>query len=213
MGCVPNTEYQVLPQQSAFTSGMAVMISIFTFGHISGAYVNPLTSICAVIVGQTPMQLLPFYLVSEFAGGISGYGLLLLVTPAQRMKFGDGSHGVCTAIPNADLTTAQALGAEIIFSVILSLANCASWDPRNFDQTDSLPLKFGLLVGTLIMTGGAYTGAIMNPVRSFAPAVWNNEWERHWIYWVGPIFSAVVVSLLYRVLVLRGKSSRNSSVL
>ncbi|XP_018307127.1 aquaporin TIP5-1 [Mycetomoellerius zeteki] len=38
---------------------------------------------------------------------------------------------------------------------------------------------------------GLYTGCSMNPVRSFAPAFWNDNWKDHWIYWVGPILRAL----------------------
>lgn len=206
MGCVPTNRNEVPPAQSALISGLAVMITIFLFGHTSGAHVNPLTSICAVIVGKISCKMLPFYLVAQISGALSGYGLLKYVTPAYRLEYESGSHGVCTTVPNTELTDLQALVVEIIFSLILSFANCSSWDPRNIDKCDSLSLKFGFLVGTLIMAGGTYTGASMNPFKSFAPALWNNDWERHWIYWVGPLISAVVAPISYRMLILKGKS-------
>ncbi|KAB0797149.1 hypothetical protein PPYR_08143 [Photinus pyralis] len=206
MGCVPNSQNELLPESAAIVSGLAVMITIFLFGHISGAHVNPLTSINAVIVGQISFKLLPFYLLAQLTGALSGYGMLKYVTPAYRLEYTEGNHGVCATVPHTDLTAAQALVAEIIFSLILSFANCSSWDPRNVDKADSMPLKFGFLVGTLIMAGGTYTGASMNPFKSFAPAAWNNDWERHWVYWVGPLTSAVAVPICYRMLVLKGKN-------
>lgn len=38
----------------------------------------------------------------------------------------------------------------------------------------------------------------MNPTRSLGPAVWNNSWQHHWIYWVGPLVGAALTSLIYR---------------
>lgn len=38
----------------------------------------------------------------------------------------------------------------------------------------------------------------MNPTRSLGPAVWNNSWSNHWIYWVGPLLAGAVTSLVYK---------------
>jgi len=39
----------------------------------------------------------------------------------------------------------------------------------------------------------------MNPTRSLGPAVWNDSWAHHWIYWVGPLVAGAVTSLIYRM--------------
>jgi aquaporin rerated protein, invertebrate len=38
----------------------------------------------------------------------------------------------------------------------------------------------------------------MNPARTFGPAVWNNAYEAHWVYWVAPLLAAVLTSLTYK---------------
>ena len=40
----------------------------------------------------------------------------------------------------------------------------------------------------------------MNPARSFGPAAIANNWENHWIYWVGPISGAVIAAIVYKIL-------------
>lgn len=45
---------------------------------------------------------------------------------------------------------------------------------------------------------GLFTGSSMNPTRSLGPAVWNNSWQHHWIYWVGPLVGAALTSVIYR---------------
>ena len=40
----------------------------------------------------------------------------------------------------------------------------------------------------------------MNPVRSLAPALWNWNWENHWIYWVAPLSGSIVTSFIYKAI-------------
>lgn len=50
----------------------------------------------------------------------------------------------------------------------------------------------------------------MNPARSLAPALWNNYWEYHWIYWVGPLVASVLSSLVYRFIFRREVVDKNT---
>lgn len=45
---------------------------------------------------------------------------------------------------------------------------------------------------------GPFTGASMNPARSFAPALWNGNFNKHWIYWLAPLSAAGVTAVAYK---------------
>jgi glycerol uptake facilitator-like aquaporin len=61
-------------------------------------------------------------------------------------------------------------------------------------------LAIGLTVGLEAAFMGPITGASMNPVRSFGPALVGGIWQDHWLYWVAPILGAQLAVFVYRYL-------------
>ncbi|CAN1238973.1 Aquaporin TIP4-1 [Linum grandiflorum] len=59
------------------------------------------------------------------------------------------------------------------------------------------PLLTGLVVGANIMVGGPFSGASMNPARSFGPALVAGVWTDHWVYWVGPLLGGGLAGFVY----------------
>lgn len=54
---------------------------------------------------------------------------------------------------------------------------------------------------TYCLSGVYYTGASLNPARSFGPAVISGVWpDYHWIYWIGPILGSLLAYLAYFLL-------------
>ncbi|XP_022920543.2 aquaporin-like isoform X1 [Onthophagus taurus] len=194
---------------SCFAAGLAVTTAIHIFGPISGAHVNPVTTVGAFIMNQIPLYMVPIYIIPQLAGSTVGYGLLMVVTPEAFLRAPEDPnfkdlprHGIGMNIPSTDIYPSQALAMEMFITIILTFANCSSWDPRAKHLVDSVSIRFGLIVAGINLAAASYTGASMNPARSFGPALWNNDWHLHWIYWVGPLTSAVVGSLIYKYLFL-----------
>ena len=94
------------------------------------------------------------YFVAEMLGAFLGFGLLILLTP-QNIFRPDGisieipAAGYCSTVPHESLTDVQAVFIEFFATSILIFICCASWDPRNSDKQDSVPLKFGFAVAAL----------------------------------------------------------------
>lgn len=80
-----------------------------------------------------------------------GFGILKMLTPAAVFTgpLENGSAGFCVTMPNAGITTMQAVGIEFLATGVLVLVCCGVWDPRNAKMHDSVPLKFGFTIGCL----------------------------------------------------------------
>ncbi|KAI7815657.1 Entomoglyceroporin-1 [Rhyzopertha dominica] len=208
MGCVASITGGPIPhEQISFTFGLAVMISLQCFGHISGSHINPVVTITAAVLGNMPLVQVPIYFFGQLLGALAGFGALKVVTPSQHLPTkivstpeGNLTFGVCSPSMNLDLSVGQTFLVEFFASLILVFVCCGVWDKRNRDKHDSAPVRFGLAVAALAMAAGPYTGANMNPVRSFAPALLNGDWHLQWVYWIAPIAAAFFGALLYRIL-------------
>ncbi|KAG7212268.1 hypothetical protein KM043_012597 [Ampulex compressa] len=202
MGCVSSLGVVPPHLQITLTFGLAVMVVIQCIGHISHAHINPAITVGAVVLGKKTIPEALVYFLSQTIGAILGYGMLKVVTPSDLLTAGakDDADKFCVTNLHKDLSAIQGLILEGLSTGILMMVACAVWDRRNEKNSDSVPLKFGFAVAVMAMAFGPYTGCSMNPVRSLAPALWNNQWSHHWVYWFGPIGGALLSSFMYRTI-------------
>lgn len=213
MGCVKSPSYPNSHFQSAVNFGFVILICIQCFSVVSGAHINPSVTLAKYICKGISLPMALLYFVAQILGAIIGYGLLLASLPNNVVRSSDTPDGVCITVVAKDITLWQGLLIEFLLTCILVIVCCAVWDPRNAKFHDSVPIRFGLAVGCLALTAGQFTGASMNPARSFAPAVWNNVWEHHWIYWVGPLVASLLTSLLYKYVFCREPEEKEENTL
>nr|XP_003702537.1 PREDICTED: aquaporin AQPAe.a-like isoform X1 [Megachile rotundata] len=202
MGCIGSLGVVPSHLQIALTFGLAVMLVIQSIGHISHAHINPAITVGAMVLGKKTIPQGIVYILSQLIGSVMGFGMLKVVTPAERLTAStvEDAHLFCVTDLHSDLTAIQGLLLEGISTGILMLVACAVWDIRNQQNTDSVPLRFGMTVTVLAIAFGPYTGCSMNPARSLAPALWNNQWSHHWIYWFGPIGGSLLSSFMYKTI-------------
>ncbi|XP_058062301.1 aquaporin AQPAn.G-like [Anopheles bellator] len=179
--------------------GMVVMMVFITFSATSGAIINPVVTLAAYICGTLSFPLMILYIVAQFAGALCGYGLLRAITPAVYYQQAlEAGYGHCVTAPHESLSSGEALAVEIFLSGVLVWTNCGVWDPRNSKDSDSVPVKFALLIAGLSIAGGPITGASMNPARTLAPAIWNQSFHGLWIYFAGPTVGSLLMATIYR---------------
>ncbi|KAH8308994.1 hypothetical protein KR059_004734, partial [Drosophila kikkawai] len=196
MGCVKTDLFANNHLQIVLNFGFAVLIAIQCFGCVSGAHLNPAVTVAAYIYDMVTLPMAFAYFVAQMLGAFIGYGLLMVLLPAETISTG---AGLCVTLPHATVTDAQGFGIEFVITSILVIVCCGVWDPRNAKFHDSVAIRFGLAIACLACAAGPFTGASMNPARSFAPALWNMHFEKNWIYWLAPLSSAALTAYAYKI--------------
>ncbi|MFD9286553.1 MIP/aquaporin family protein [Streptomyces mirabilis] len=176
--------------------GLAVglLISLLVLsrpGRISGGHMNPAISFAMWRFGIFPGRLVVPYVIAQFGGSTAGVIVARFVWGATAEN-----PPVTFAVlqPAAGWTAAGLFAAEavstgiVIFSVGYFLQS-----PR---LARLVPWLAGLLIGAAIALLGSATGASMNPVRQFGPALFSAEYSFLWVYLLAPMVGAFAAAVL-----------------
>ncbi|XP_022819802.1 aquaporin-like [Spodoptera litura] len=186
--CAPSAAAS--PLQRSIASGFVVALLVQCLAHVSGAQMNPTVTLAALVWGRMSRRRAACEMLAQLAGAVLG-------AAALRALLGLRAAETCATVPVAFIGPFQAVALEAALGGCLALANCAAWDARTAALKDSWPLRIGVSVAGLSLVGGELTGASMNPVRSFGPALWSSTWTSHWVYWVGPLGGSVLFTSVY----------------
>jgi MIP family channel proteins len=200
---LPIASQSVPDINGALASGFITATIIVGFSHISGAHINPAVTVSFIIVGSIDLLRALLYIGMQLLGAASASYLLKLITPsAAQANLG------MTIITNG-VNLSQACIVETIITFILCYTVHSICDEHRTDIGGSKAFAVGLAVSIGCLFGGPYTGASMNPARSFGPAVVMNSWKNHWIYWLGPMLGSIIAALLYTRILKRSSSTKD----
>ena len=68
----------------ALAHGLILCALIYTYGHISGAQVNPAVSLGLAVGGEQDWNKTAYYIVAQFIGGIVAAAVLVMVFPQEN---------------------------------------------------------------------------------------------------------------------------------
>jgi aquaporin Z len=171
--------------------GLTVMAAILFMGKVGGAHLNPVVSLAFASRGDFPWRRLPGYIVSQLAGGILACLFLWAVFGRPGM-FG-------ATVPGPSVSDLQAMLVEVVLtmglvSVILGTASSA----QNVGALSAIAV--GGYIALAGLWSSPFSGASMNPVRSFAPDLVRGDLSHTWLYVAGPLLGAVLAVVFAYVL-------------
>jgi len=170
----------------------AVALVYSPWGGRSGAHFNPALTLGFYRLGMVAPADATWYTVSQFAGGVVGMlvALLLVRIPLAH----PGVHYVATQ--PGSLGVGAAFVAESVISFALMLVVLAvSHRPSIARWTGACA---GLLVALYITVEAPISGMSMNPARTFASAEVGWTWTGWWIYFTAPPLGMLAAAEAYR---------------
>lgn len=191
----------------ALAHGLAIATMVTAVGHISGGHFNPAVTFGALVAKAISAAEAAAYVVSQLAGATTAALAIRAAVPAelwQKVKLGTPlltKEGTSVSFGQGVL-----IEAVLTFFLVWVVAGVAL-DPKGaFGKVAGLPI--GLVIAMDIMAGGPFTGASMNPARTFGPALAGGYWDDHLVYWIGPLLGGAVAAALYKYGILGGSRER-----
>ncbi len=172
--------------------GSAIGLMVYTFGHVSGAHINPAVTIPMIITKKISPADGAGYIALQLIGGIAAAFTLFITLPELGAQVNFGTQAPGDLINNSPIS---AVGLEMIFTFFLVTVIFMTAVHKKA-AAGIQGLSIGGMVFLLHLVGVPLTGASMNPARTLGPALVSGFWEFHWVYWVGPIIGGIIAGLI-----------------
>ena len=173
---------------AAFAFGLALLAGLYAFGEVSGGHFNPAVSLAMFVGGRLPSAELIRYWIAQFAGGILAAVVLAIATDRDTVA---GT----TTIPG-EWGNGTAFLMELVFTAIFVSVILQASISGQFGGSALLAIPLGLVAVHLAAI--PFSGASVNPARTFGPALVGNEWDGIWIYFTAPPLGALLAVAVWK---------------
>ena len=175
--------------------GLAYAAMVVALGHISGGHFNPAVTIGCWVVKRVGTFQAVGYGVAQLAGSIVAAYLIRITIPEGAWR------PVALGAPEMtqDFTRLHAMALEALLTFFLVFVVFATSGADDFEGGPNRIAGFavGLTITMGAIFSGPFTGGAMNPARAFGPALATPHWQNQGVYWVGPLFGAIIAAFLY----------------
>ncbi len=186
--------------------GLAVTLSVFAVGNVSGAHINPAVTIGLAYAGEFPWNQVGGYILAQLGGAFVGAILVWIhyfphwkQTENQANKLAVFSTAPAIRNPFSNLISEVISTAVLVLGLLFIGANKFA-DGLN-------PLVVGLLIIAIGLSLGGTTGFAINPARDLGPRIAHfllpiagkgkSDWSYSWIPVVGPILGGILGATVY----------------
>ncbi len=184
--------------------GVALLVAVYSIGHISGAHINPAVTIAQWATHRIERKRVFPYLVAQFVGAsVAGFTLLVLWSSSGTSSNIAQSTFLGDNLPGRAFSDGSALVAEVIATAILVFTIFAVTDKEADRSWGGVAL--GLVLAAIIWIFGPISGASLNPARTWGPTLASaafslTPFATLWIYIIGPVLGGLLGGFLYDTL-------------
>lgn len=184
----------------AVAFGLSYAAMTYTFGHVSGAHLNPAVSTGAFFAGRLSLAEYIRYVVAQVFGGIVAALVLLIIVQGKTSGYDVATEGL-GATGWSEYTMTSALAFEAIAAAMFVLVFLSA------TQKGASVAMAGLVIGltlTLVhLAGITISGASVNPARSIGPALiesiqGGDGINQLWLYIVAPLIGGAIGGKLHQ---------------
>jgi len=188
--------------------GLAVTMTIYAVGNISGAHLNPAVTLAMAFNGSFPLDQVAGYIIAQFAGAFVGAILVWLhyLPHWKETMDTDIKRAVFCTAP-AIRNTISNLVSEIVATAVLILA--LLFIGANEFTHGLNPIVIGMLIISIGLSLGGTTGFAINPARDLGPRIahfilpipgkGNSDWSYAWIPVAGPFIGGLLGVYVYNL--------------
>ncbi|MGD8111203.1 aquaporin Z [Vibrio sp. TRT 17S01] len=183
--------------------GLTVLTMAYAIGHISGCHLNPAVTIGLWAGGRFDAKHILPYIAAQVIGGLLAGGILYLIASGQAgfdvAASGFASNGFGEHSPGQYSMTA-ALITEVVMTMMFLIVIMGATDSRA--PQGFAPIAIGLCLTLIHLISIPVTNTSVNPARSTAVAMYVGDWatSQLWLFWVAPIFGAILGAIVYRII-------------
>lgn len=187
----------------ALAFGLTVLTMAYAIGHISGCHLNPAVTFGLWAGKRFPASEIIQYIIAQVLGAISGAGILYVIANGKAgfsTAGGFASNGYAAHSPG-EYSLLACFVCEVVmtfFFLIIILGATHNRAPKGF-----APIGIGLGLTLIHLISIPVTNTSVNPARSMGPAIFVGGWaiEQLWLFWIAPIFGALIAGFFYYWLV------------
>ena len=173
---------------AALAFGLALLAGLYAFGEVSGGHFNPAVSLAMFLDKRLPSNELIGYWIAQFAGGILAAIALWIVSTRDDVA-------ATTTVPGV-FGNGSAFLMELVFTAIFVGVILQASVSGRFGGSALLAIPLALVAVHLAAI--PFSGASVNPARTFGPDLIGGEWDGIWIYLIAPPLGAILAVLIHR---------------
>jgi aquaporin Z len=178
--------------------GLTVLTIAYSFGHVSGAHLNPAVTFGLWAAGRTSAKEIIPYVISQVAGAILAAAVLHFVVTGNGSEIGNfAANGFGKHSPGK-YSMEAAIVTELVMTfmfLLVILGATSEKAPKGFAG-----IAIGLALTLIHLISIPVTNTSVNPARSISQALFVGDWAlaQLWLFIVIPIAGAVLAGFVHR---------------